>query len=92
MPPDPVTLNVHVDVSTLQDSDGIVWKNVEDALFLITSKYVQAFGAVHRDKTFYGFAFDCNADYAQVFVCANTLAALRSRAEASSATGSAPQT
>jgi hypothetical protein len=50
VPPDPVTLNVHVDVSTLQDSHGIVWKNVEDALLLITSKYVQAFGAVHRDK------------------------------------------
>jgi hypothetical protein len=31
-------------------------------------------------QEFYGFAFDCNADYAQVYVCANTRAALRSQA------------
>jgi hypothetical protein len=78
--PDPIAVEIDFDLSTLQDSDGIVWKNVENALFLIASEYVQAFGSVHRDKTFYAFAFDCNADYAQVFVCANTRAALKTRA------------
>ncbi len=76
VPPDPVQLDVEIEVATLGHSNSVVWKNVEDALFLIASRYVQAFGALHRDKTFYGFAFDCNADYGQVFVCANTPSAL----------------
>lgn len=78
--PDPVALNIDFDISTLKNSDGIIWKNVEDALFLIASQYVEGFGAVHRDKSFYGFAFDCNADYAEVFVCANTRDGLKRQA------------
>jgi hypothetical protein len=78
--PDPIALDIDFDLSTLRDSDGIVWASVENALFLIASEYVQVFGSVHRDKAFYAFAFDCNADYAQVFVCANTRAALTARA------------
>ena len=80
VPPDLVTLSIYFDVSTLRNSDGIIWTKVEDVMFLIASQYVQGFGAVHRDKSFYGFAFDCNADYAEVFVCANTRDALKRQA------------
>jgi hypothetical protein len=38
-------------------------------LVLIASDYVRAFAACHSHEEFYGFAFDCNADYCEVFVC-----------------------
>jgi hypothetical protein len=80
VPPDPVELDVDVDVASLESSGSVKWKNVEDALFLIASEYVRTFSTFHRDKTFYGFAFDCNADYGQIFLCANTRASLSEEA------------
>lgn len=82
LPADPIKLTCDIDISALQDSDGIIWENVEEVLFRFASQYVRAFGEIHHDKTFYGFGFDCNADYGDIFVCANTPEALRASAVA----------
>ena len=80
VPPDPVEADVDIDVASLESSGAVDWKSVEDVLFLISAEYLQGFNTFHRKKMFYGFAFDCNADYGQVFVCANTPATLKSQA------------
>lgn len=81
IPFDKFRIQVEIDVKQLSRDGAVAWDRVEDALVLIATKYVAAFASAHADKQFYGFAFDCNADYGQVFACANTLEALRSDAE-----------
>lgn len=80
LPGDPIELDVEIDIESLGTPEAIAWEQVEDALVLLASKYVEAFGAIHADKQFYGIAFDCNADYGQVYLCANTVQALKKRA------------
>jgi len=53
-------------------SDAIDWSVVENTLFEIAAADISAFAETHRDETFYGFAFDCNADYGQAMLCLNT--------------------
>jgi len=38
----------------------------------ITSTAIAAFAQQHQSERFYGFAFDCNAEYGQVLLCLNT--------------------
>jgi hypothetical protein len=52
------------------------WKRVEETLRRASADAIAAFAAEHRDESFYAFAFDCNADYGEVFLCLNTEADL----------------
>jgi len=77
---DPIKLDIEIDVGTLSRSGVVNWEGVQDALTLIASQYVDAFGRLHRRKKFYGFAFGCNTRYGEVGVYANTMASLKSTA------------
>lgn len=78
VPPDlPAGLGLNIVVGPWASIDAIDWEEVENALVAIASHYVRAFGKHHASEQFYGFAFDCNADYCQVFACLNTREDLR---------------
>lgn len=56
-----------------QDARASVdWQALENALAQSIHLQVGAFSAAHPDERFYGFAIDCNADYANVLFCLNT--------------------
>lgn len=59
-------------------NNGIVvdWQALEQALFDSIKAQVEAFSKTHQDDVFYGFAIDCNAYYANVLFCLNTLESL----------------
>ncbi|MGY0035893.1 DUF4303 domain-containing protein [Pedobacter sp. NJ-S-72] len=50
----------------------IDYKAIENELLEFTKNEVLKFLAEHPDKVFYAFAFDCNAEYAEVNLCFNT--------------------
>jgi len=52
------------------------WKALEEALVRSIKSQISEFAAVHGDEVFYAFALDCNADYANVLFCLNTLESL----------------
>lgn len=63
--------------------ESIDWGAFENRLFELSKVEIAAFAQAHADETFYGFGFDCNADYGQVFLCLNTQDDLRATAESS---------
>lgn len=50
----------------------IDFNKVESDLLAFTKTEVSKFLAEHPDEVFYAFAFDCNAEYAEVNLCFNT--------------------
>ncbi len=73
MPQDlPDGLDVEIVVPHWADADSVDWQQVQETLVFLVTEYIRAFAAHHPDERFYGLAFDCNADYCQVFVCLNT--------------------
>ncbi|MEC5126637.1 hypothetical protein VSU19_07750 [Verrucomicrobiales bacterium BCK34] len=52
--------------------EPVDWQNVEDVLFRLTVNDISKFAEEHPEVEFYGFAFDCNADYGQAMPCLNT--------------------
>jgi len=56
---------------------------IEQALYQITERELAAFATRHENVRFYGFAFDCNADYGEVLLCLNDEASLKVHAEES---------
>ena len=45
---------------------------VHSVLTTIVTEAINDFAQRHPDEQFYGFAFDCNADYGEVLLCLNT--------------------
>jgi hypothetical protein len=56
------------------------WHSLEDAITAAITKHVASFSSAHPDETFYGFALDCNAYYANVLFCLNTTESLEASA------------
>ena len=52
--------------------ENVDWKSIEDAVVQLATANIAEFAAAHTDETFYGFAFDCNADYGRAMPCLNT--------------------
>ncbi len=52
------------------------WDEVEERLFRASVQALLQFAQRHGDETFYGFSFDCNADYGEVLLCLNSETAL----------------
>lgn len=52
------------------------WKAFEDALVGAITAQIAAFAQSHPHESYYGFALDCNAYYANVLFCLNTPEAL----------------
>lgn len=50
----------------------IDWSTLESTLFDLALADIAAFAKGHAAEVFYGFAFDCNADYGQAMPCLNT--------------------
>ena len=50
----------------------IDYKALENELLEFTKNEVLQFLAEHPNEVFYAFAFDCNAEYAEVNLCFNT--------------------
>jgi hypothetical protein len=50
----------------------IDWDLFERTLFRLTEVDLREFAKKHARETFYGFAFDCNSEYGEVGLCANT--------------------
>jgi hypothetical protein len=48
------------------------WKKVEQRLRDASTEAIRAFARDHPAETFYGFCFDCNADYGEVGLSLNT--------------------
>lgn len=48
------------------------FEKIEDDLLAFTTMQVDKFLVEHSGKTFYAFAFDCNAEYGEVNLCLNT--------------------
>jgi uncharacterized protein DUF4303 len=48
------------------------WKRVEDELYGASVDALESFARDHPGETYYGFMFDCNADYGEVLLCLNT--------------------
>jgi hypothetical protein len=48
------------------------WSALEDALTTAIATQVGNFAEAHGDETYYGFALDCHAYYANVLFCLNT--------------------
>lgn len=73
MPRDlPHALHFQVSVPDWPDADSVDWQRVEEILVLLVTEYVRDFATHHSEERFYGLAFDCNADYCEVFICLNT--------------------
>ena len=51
---------------------NVDWKALESALERAIVARVADFAREHSEETFYGFALDCNAYYANVLFCLNT--------------------
>jgi len=48
------------------------WRKVERRLLGASSKALEQFARDHPAESFYGFVFDCNEDYGEVFMCLNS--------------------
>jgi tetratricopeptide (TPR) repeat protein len=53
------------------------WTRLEQAVLKLTGDAIADFADRHGHERFYGFAFDCNADYGDVQPCLNTEESLR---------------
>ncbi|MGR8932877.1 MAG: DUF4303 domain-containing protein [Gammaproteobacteria bacterium] len=51
---------------------NVDWKGLEEALLSAITSQVEVFAKNHPEETFYGFALDCNAYYADILFCLNT--------------------
>jgi len=80
LPSDSIQFDVEPDASSLLVGDAVEWDVVENVLVDLASQYLRLFAAANFGKQFYGVAFDCNADYGQVFLCANSSQGLAERA------------
>ncbi|MCL4203330.1 MAG: DUF4303 domain-containing protein [Pirellulaceae bacterium] len=80
LPSDSIEFEARPDVAAILAGNAIVWDAVEETLVELASRYISLFAETNRDRSFYGFAFDCNADYGEVFICANSPQGLRDRA------------
>jgi hypothetical protein len=58
---------------------SIQWPKLEDRLYRLSSDAIRSFARQHRDEAFYGFMFDCSADYGEVGLCLNTNEYLQDR-------------
>jgi hypothetical protein len=52
--------------------DPVDWVSMENVLVRLTNEHLKRFAEMHQDETFYGFGFDCNAETAEILLCANT--------------------
>lgn len=50
----------------------IGWESLERTLMRLTTADLRQFAKKHPQETFYGFAFDCNSEYGELGLCANT--------------------
>jgi Domain of unknown function (DUF4303) len=48
------------------------WISVENLLVRLSDEHLRRFAETHGHETFYGFGFDCNAETAEILLCANT--------------------
>jgi hypothetical protein len=60
----------------------IAWDSLEQTLLRLTKADLRQFAKTHRREVFYGFAFDCNSEYGEVGLCANTNELLKAQREA----------
>jgi hypothetical protein len=51
---------------------SIDWLQLQGRLYELCVDSLRHFADEHADESFYGFAFDCNADYGDVLLCLNT--------------------
>lgn len=58
----------------------IDWVELEERLFRLVVYETKAFAQTHQQEVFYGYGFDCNANYGDVLLCVNTEEALFKRA------------
>lgn len=56
------------------------WKRVEAIMYQTARQNLARFAREHQDKVFYAFALDCNSQYADFLLCANTLEGLEGTA------------
>jgi Domain of unknown function (DUF4303) len=52
--------------------DPVDWIAMEHLLVRLSDAQLRRFAETHKDETFYGFGFDCNAETAEILLCANT--------------------
>lgn len=52
--------------------EEIDFNKIQSELLAFTKTEVSNFLAEHPNEVFYAFAFDCNAEYAEVNLCFNT--------------------
>ncbi len=72
LPSKAIPFDVEPDTSSLIAGGKVKWNVAEDILVDLASQYLHLFADVNFKKQFYGIALDCNADYGQVFLCANS--------------------
>ena len=65
-------------------------ERIEKTLYELAARELAVFGSGHRNTVFYGFAFDCNADYGEVLLCLNDELSLRAHAEESKSKPASP--
>lgn len=56
-------------------------KKIEDLLYSLSAKSIRQFASEHPNESFYGFGFDCNSEYGDVLLCANTEADFQKTAQ-----------
>jgi hypothetical protein len=56
------------------------WSRIEAALFRLVVAEIKRVAKKYKGEPFYGFAFDCNSDYAEVLLSLNTESGLQERA------------
>lgn len=53
------------------------WTPFEETLYRAAAEQLKLFSNLHAAERFYGFTFDCNADYGDILLCANSEEDLR---------------
>lgn len=53
------------------------WAPFEETLYRASAEQLKLFSELHANERFYGFTFDCNADYGEVLLCVNSEEGLR---------------
>jgi hypothetical protein len=57
------------------------WPKIERRLLRASKEALQSFASEYSHVSFYGFIFDCNADYGEVLLCLNSEQDLAERAK-----------
>lgn len=57
------------------------WTKFEDKLYRASVRALNGFAKQHGNEPFYGFSFDCNADYGEVLLALNSEAELAATAK-----------